>query len=100
MQPPSPLSGSPGDPPTGPPAGPDLETVLETADLAMLAVVKSLLESAGIPYVVQGDQALGLIPLSGPAFGTTRPPFQALVLVPKEHAAAAREILRGEGDME
>lgn len=92
MQPPSPLSGSPG--------GPSLETVLETADLAMLAVVKSLLESAGIPYVVQGDQALGLIPLSGPAFGVTRPPFQAFVLVPKEHAAAAREILRGEGNVE
>ena len=92
MQPPSPLSDSSG--------GPDFETVLETADLAMLAVVKSLLESAGIPYVVQGDQALGLIPFSGPAFGIARPPFQALVLVPKEHAAAAREILRGEGDVE
>lgn len=100
MQPPTSPSGSPEGPPTGPPAGPDLETVIETADMAMLAVIKSLLESAEIPYVVQGDRALGLIPLSGPAFGVTRPPFQALVLVPKEHAATALEILRGEGDVE
>jgi hypothetical protein len=78
----------------------DLETVLETADLAQLAVVRSLLESAGIPFVVQGDQALGLMPLAGPAFGVTRPPFEALVLVPREAAAAARELLRAEGAAE
>jgi len=80
-------------PPTDPA---DFAAVLATDDLALLAVAKSLLESAGIPYVVQGDHALGLMPVSGPVFGLARPPFQASVLVPKEHADAARELLQSQ----
>jgi hypothetical protein len=82
------------------PADADFETVYVTDDLTLLAIVKSVLESAEIPHLVQGEGALGLIPLSGPMFGLARPPFQARVRVPGEHAAAAREVLRGEGEGE
>jgi hypothetical protein len=43
-------------------------TALRTTDLALLAVVKSLLDSAAIPYVVQGEEALHMFPIGGGFF--------------------------------
>jgi hypothetical protein len=41
----------------------ELVDLLTTPDVALLAVVKSVLDSAGIPYVVQGEEGLRTFPL-------------------------------------
>jgi hypothetical protein len=71
----------------------DMVRVFQTADSTLLPIIKSLLDGAGIPHVVQGDHALGLLPLGPFGTGVTRGLLGAIVLVPREHAADAREIL-------
>lgn len=76
------------------PAMPDeMVRVFQTADSTVLPIVKSMLDGVGIPYIVQGDHALGLLPLGPFGAGVTRGLLGAIVLVPREHAAAAEEIL-------
>ena len=74
----------------------ELETILETADPALLPVVRSLLDGAGIPYLVQGDRAMGLMPLgpfSASYFGRA---LAARVRVPAAHAEEAKALLAAE----
>ena len=52
-----------GAPPPEPPSDTDLVAVFETADVALLPVIKSLLRSAEIPFITQGDEALGVLPV-------------------------------------
>ena len=46
-----------------PPEPENLGTVLEIADVNLLAVIKSILDGAEIPYLIQGEEALNLLPL-------------------------------------
>ena len=69
--------------------------VFRTADVSTLAVVKSVLDGAGLSYVVQGESALTLLPVWG---GLGAPGVAAVVQVPEEDAEAARELLRGVAD--
>lgn len=41
----------------------NLVTVFETADVNLLSVVKSVLQGAEIPFLVQGEEALNMLPL-------------------------------------
>ena len=41
----------------------ELVTVFNTTDPALFPIVKSVLDAAGIPYLVQGEEHLGLFPL-------------------------------------
>ena len=74
----------------------DLVSVLETADVAVLPVVKSVLRAANIPFVVQGDGAVGVLPvgqiglggISGGGHG-----LSAGILVPRDHEEEARALL-------
>ena len=69
--------------------------LLSTSDAAFLPIVKSLLESAGIPFIVQGEEALGLFPL-GPLGSTLEAPgIGATVHVPKDRLQEAEEMLEG-----
>jgi hypothetical protein len=52
-----------GVPPPEPPSDTDLVAVFETADVALLPVIKSVLRSAEIPFITQGDEALGVLPV-------------------------------------
>lgn len=70
-----------------------LVEILRTRDLALLAVVKSVLEGAEIPVEIQGEQSLQLLPLN-PATGFFRPAaFGASIRVRSNDAAEACEIL-------
>ena len=71
----------------------ELVRVFQTADSTLLPIIKSMLEGEGIPHVVQGDHALGLLPLGPFGAGVTRGLLGAIVLVPSEYAAAAKDIL-------
>ncbi len=77
------------------PAG-SLVPVMETADVAVLPVVKSVLEAAGIPFFVQGDGAIGVIPVGKVGLGglTSRGHgLSAAILVPKDREDEARDLL-------
>lgn len=64
-------------------------TILRTNDPGLLGIAKSLLDDAGIAYVVAGEGLQGLFPgdLSGNDFAPR-------ILVAAEDAEAARELLR------
>lgn len=77
----------------------ELVLLVETNDVTLLPVLKSVLVAAEIPHVVQGDEALGLFPLSpaGPLFSGRA--WAARVLVQREHLDEARALLDSfEGD--
>ena len=72
---------------------PPLVKVFHTQDLALLSVVKGLLDSAGLQYEVQGEHSLGMIPLS-PASGFFKPSSLGVSLrVCPEDAEEVRELL-------
>ena len=67
--------------------------VFRTVDVSTLAVVKSVLDSAGITYVVQGESALTLLPV-GPLWGGFGSAGVAAVIqVPEDQADEALELL-------
>jgi hypothetical protein len=77
--------------PTGP-----FAPVFRTADASLLPLVKSLLESAEIPFLVQGEETtLGLLPLGPVGGGSDRRLLGAVVKVPQEHEETARGLLAG-----
>jgi len=71
----------------------ELIAVLRTSDSNLMPVVKSVLDAAGIPYVVQGDEAMGLLPLGPFGGGIFSRVLGASILVPRERAAEALELL-------
>lgn len=77
-----------------------LVPLLSTTDIGYLAVVKSLLESAGIRFAVQGEEGLHLFPItmSGSLFRSQA--LAATVLVCREDEEDARRLIeegRGNG---
>ena len=78
-------------PPLPEPEEADLElvTILEAHDPGLLAVVKSLLDGAGIPFLVKGERLQNLFIPGGPG-GIVGP---AEVQVSPKDAEAARELL-------
>jgi hypothetical protein len=67
--------------------------VFRTTDATVLPIVTSLLESAGIEYYVQGEEALGLIPVGAMGSAVSRASLGAIVHVHDEDAASVREML-------
>jgi len=75
-----------------------LVCVFRTGDAGLLPLLESTLEAAGIPFLVQGREALGLFPLGSFAVGLTdRRSLGASILVPRERADEARALLECEG---
>lgn len=70
-----------------------LERVLTTTDSTLLPVVKSVLESASIPFLVQGEGAQGLFPMAAAPTGQNKTGLGARIMVPQNRAAEARELL-------
>lgn len=73
----------------------DLVAVFNTTDAALLPIVTSALDAAGIPFFVQGEQHLGLFPLGSFGVGVSKRALGAIIHVPAERADEAREILKG-----
>ena len=76
----------------------ELVAVLRTADSMLLPLVKSMFDAAGIPYAIQGEQALGVLPLGRFAVGVSRRALGAIVRVPRSRRQEAEELLRGVGE--
>ena len=77
-------------------SGPLVE-VFRSADASLLPVVKSVLRGAGIPVVVQGDEAHGLIPLGPVGGGSDERLVGAVLLVAEGDAADAESLLAAFG---
>jgi hypothetical protein len=71
----------------------ELVAVLRTSDSNLMPVVKSVLDAAGIPYIVQGDEAMGLLPLGPFGGGVFSRVLGASVLVPGDRAEEALALL-------
>ena len=71
----------------------DLVTVLETSDVNLLAVVKSILHGAEIPFLVQGDEALGLLPMANIGGPFSKRGLGVAVMVAADDEPAVRELL-------
>jgi len=77
------------------PGGAELVHLLTTPDIAHLIVIKSVLESAGIPFLVQGEEGLHQIPVSM-AMGFFRADaFGAVVRVHRRDLEDAQVLLQG-----
>ena len=81
-------------PPEDPDA--DLVPVFETADVSLLPVVTSVLDSARIPYLVQGEEALSVLPVGrwGAGISQSGRGLAATIRVEKGRAKEAEELLR------
>lgn len=71
----------------------DLVAVFRTADLSLLAVVKSTLTGAGIPFAVQGEEGLHQLPLGPFGLGFFRRVMGAVIRVPHGRADEVKAFL-------
>jgi hypothetical protein len=73
----------------------EMVEVFKTSDSILLPVVKSLLDSAGIDYVTQGEEALGVLPLGPAGSKVVRASWAwgATLYVAEEDAASVKELL-------
>ena len=83
---------SPPEQETGEPDA-KIVAVFRTTDAALLPVVRSLLDSAGIEYFVQGEEALGLLPVGGMGSNVGRASLGAIIHVAEEDAESVKEML-------
>jgi hypothetical protein len=79
----------------------EMVVLLKTPDIGKLAIIKSLLESADIPFLVQGEGGVSLFPTAYSSGFFNPEAHGADVLVPKEDLESAIQLLRSaEGDLD
>ena len=71
-------------------------TVLETSDSSLIPVVKSLLDSAEIPYYIRGEGLMNLFPSEALGALLHSSAGEVIIRVPKSRADEARELLTAE----
>ena len=87
---------SPPNPPVDPEEGHEAPVcVWETSDPAVLPVIESLLQAAEIPFFVQGEESLGMLPMGGigGTHSTLRKGIVARILVEPARAEEARTLI-------
>ena len=70
-----------------------LVPVFRTTDAALLPIIKSLLDSADVEYSVQGEEALGLLPVGAMGSNVSRASLGAIIHVAEEDAESVKELL-------
>lgn len=66
---------------------------IETADPGLLPVLESVLAAAGIPCMVAGEEAVGVLPLGLPDTRFAQSGIAARLLVPADRLKEARKLL-------
>jgi len=77
----------------GPASDEEMVPLLRTTDPAFLPLAKSVLDAAGIPWVVQGGAGVDLFPLGGAGTRVSGRATGALLLVPRSREEEARALL-------
>ncbi len=72
----------------------DYVRVFETTDSSLLPVIESVLQGAGIRFVVQGEEALGVLPVGGFGSGARMHGLGASIHVPREQEAEVKQLLQ------
>ena len=67
--------------------------VFETADVSQIPFVKSLLDAAAIPHILQGEQAVGILAMPPLVANASHSAFATCLLVPKSREQEARELI-------
>jgi hypothetical protein len=76
------------------PSDEEIVTAFRTTDMVLLSVVKSLLDSSGIEYAVQGEEGPRILPM-GLSRGFFNPKaIGAVVLVRQQDRAEVEELLK------
>jgi hypothetical protein len=75
----------------------ELVAVLRSTDPALLPVVRSMLEAAGIPFVVQGEAGTGLFPMGPAGERVTDRMTGTTILVPRSREEEALALLEPPG---
>ncbi len=72
-----------------------LIAVFETTDVTLLPVIKSVLQSAEIPFFVRGDEAMGILPVGtfGSGINYDGQGLGAAVMVREDRAEEAKALL-------
>jgi hypothetical protein len=65
----------------------------EVNDPDELAVLQSVLDAAGVPYMLQGEEAQGLFPFPGAGANLLPPSLGAIIHVPRSRLDEARELI-------
>ena len=70
-------------------------SVFETTDVTLLPVIKSVLQSAEIPFYVRGDEAMGILPVGtfGSGINYDGQGLGAAVVVHEDQAEEAKALL-------
>jgi hypothetical protein len=76
----------------------DLVAVARTTDAGLLAVLRSVLEAAGVPFVVQGEAGVSLFPVGEFGSRVTGRTTGAVLLVPRDREEEARALLEAPPD--
>jgi len=72
------------------------EEVFETAEPDVLPVIKSLLDSAGIPWATHGESLMNLFPSETMSIVTLTQGDDVHIYVPESRAEEARALLSGD----
>jgi hypothetical protein len=73
--------------------GDELVELFSTPDAALLMVIKSMLESARIPYMIQGEEGLRVFPLSLSTGFFNTSAYDAVIRVRLEDLPDAKKLL-------
>jgi len=69
------------------------------ADAATLPVLRSALDAAGIPYIVDGEGVVGILPLGDVTEDEEHRGFGIVLHVPADRAEEARALLAGDATL-
>lgn len=73
--------------------GADPVRLVKAADPVRLSVLKTLLEAEGIPYFVQGEESLHMLPIAGQGGIFSKDGLAASVMVSENYIEQARAVI-------
>lgn len=73
----------------------ELVKIFETAQPGELAIVRSMLDAAEVPFTVEGDGALGVLPLGSFGRSFFGRAVSAVIRVPANVESEARALIEG-----
>lgn len=77
----------------------ELVALLRTTDIGYLAVIKSVLESSGMPFAVQGEEGLHLIPITVPGGMFNPQALGATILVRRDDLEDAQHLIEQQSSL-